>query len=73
MIDPYHPSALVRVNFGMWKDSLGIVIGHDQSLLHVRLGNGNIIHVCSSHIEAVEYRPGSGCPATFPEEFKVRR
>jgi hypothetical protein len=66
----YLPSQLVKVLSGEWSDALGLVTKTDPEGVWVRLGNGVMITEHEDNLEPVEYAPGTGCPATFPEEFK---
>ena len=37
----------------------------------VQLGNGVILSVKADEMEEVEYMPGTGCHAAFPEEVRA--
>jgi hypothetical protein len=64
------PSQLVKVLSGQWEDALGLVKKTNAEGVWVRLGNGVVITEPADNLEPVEYAPGTGCPAMFPEEFK---
>ena len=63
----------MRALSGEWKDALGLVKFTDAEGVWVRLGNGVVVTVPEGVLEPVEYSPGTGCPASFPEECKDGR
>jgi hypothetical protein len=61
--------SLVRVLSGSWEGALGLVKWTDPGGVRLRLGNGVVVTEPELELEAVEYMPGTGCPATFTEEL----
>jgi hypothetical protein len=66
----FTPGSLVRVLSGSWEGALGLVKWADGEGVWLRLGNGVVVTEPELELEALEYMPGTRCPATFTEEMK---